>query len=561
MMDQIEALLIEAGRVLSSANEAALRQCVTALQKVLDQLGGTDTAAKESAVSEARRTLAEADFSYSDRERLVRDAIKAKLRLGMDGYVYLRDCFDDSAVYSVSSMDSADGGLFKVSYAVDDAGTVTLGDPQQVQVVTSYVAVSESGEHLAEAAYDMGTRMAMAKQGRAMDDGSFPIATVADLKNAIQSYGRAADKAKAKAHIIKRAKALKATDQLPADWAGSTNREAALAELELAGDLVPLTEKAVRTDGTTSIKVISPGWGSSGYYGADVLKRDGPAAFPAGTHMYMDHPTAQEEADRPERSLKDLAATFTTAATWKDTGADGPGLYAEAKLRSDLAPLIEELAPSIGVSIRALGKAKQGEAEGRKGAIVESIQSGRSVDFVTLPGRGGRVLDLVESARARHATQDTPLEEVEDMAELEEARTALAEARTALETERAARQRAEERVLLADAARFVEARLAAVQGLPPITRTRLQRQLALTPPVAEGVLDEAAYGASIDAAVAEELAYLAEVGGDRGGAVRGMGGATASGPTADESKAKLAESLGRLGLGKDAALAGANGRN
>jgi hypothetical protein len=546
MMDQIEALLIEAGRVLSSANESALRQCVTALQRVLDQLGGTDAAAKESAVSEARRTLAEADFSYSDRERLVRDAIKAKLRLGMNSYVYLRDCFDDSAIYSVSSMDGTDGGLFRVSYAVDDAGTVTLGDPQQVQVVTSYVAVSESGEHLAEATYNMGTRMQMAQKGQALDDGSFPIATVADLKAAIQSYGRAADKAKAKAHIIKRAKALNATDQLPADWAGSTKQEAALADLELAGDLVPLTEKAVRTDGTTSIRIISPGWGSSGYYGADVLKRDGPAAFPAGTHMYMDHPTAQEEADRPERSLKDLAATLTTAATWKDAGADGPGLYAEAKLRSDLAPLIEELAPSIGVSIRALGKAKQGEAEGRKGAIVESIQSGRSVDFVTLPGRGGRVLDLVESARARHATQDTPLEEVEDMAELEEARTALAEARTALETERAARQRAEERVLLADAARFVEARLAAVQGLPPITRTRLQRQLALTPPVAEGTLDEAAYGVSIDAAVQEELAYLAEVGGDRGGAVRGMGGTVAGGPTVDESKAKLTEALGRL---------------
>lgn len=132
------------------------------------------------------------------------------------------------------------------------------------------------------------------------------------------------------------------------------------------------------------------------------------------------------------------------------------------------------------------------------------------------------------------------------MAELEEARTALAEARTALEAERAARQRAEERVLLADAARFVESRLAAVQGLPPITRTRLRRQLALTPPVAEGALDETAYGAAIDAAVQEELAYLAEVGGDRGGAVRGMGGTVAGGPTVDESKAKLAEALGRL---------------
>ena len=35
--------------------------------------------------------------------------------------------------------------------------------------------------------------------------------------------------------------------------------------------------------------------GSSGYYPADVLRRDGPIAFPAGTHVYLDHPTSDEE--------------------------------------------------------------------------------------------------------------------------------------------------------------------------------------------------------------------------------------------------------------------------
>ena len=466
-MDPITALLTEAGRVLSGTNEAAVRQAISALQSVLAKLGGTDVAAKESAISEARRQLAEADFSYSDRERLLRDAIKAKLNLGLDGYVYLRDCYDDYAVYSVDGLMGDGGGIYKVSYAVDDAGTVTLGDPQKVQVVTSYVAVTEAGDPL--------------------------------------------------------------------------------ADLVLAGDLVPLLEKAVRKDGTTSIKVISPGWGSSGYYSADVLKRDGPAAFPAGTHMYMDHPTAEEDAARPERSLKDLAATLTSAATWKDTGADGPGLYAEAKLRSDLAPLIEELAPSIGVSIRALGKAKQGEAEGRKGTIVEGIASGKSVDFVTLPGRGGKVLELVEAARARNLPQGEPLEEVDDMAELEEARTALAEARTALEAERAARQRSDERLLLIEADAFVADALAKVDGLPPITRAQLRRQLGGNPPLSEGKLDAAAYTERIGTAVQEELAYLAEVGGLGGGStVRGMGGTTQGGATVDESKAKLTEALGRL---------------
>ena len=433
------------------------------------------------------------------------------------------------------------------------------------QMAPMAAGMGESADPLVERQFTAEQRDMLAKQGHAMPDGSFPIATVADLVNAIHAYGRAGDKAAAKAHIIKRAKALGAADKLPADWQGSTKSEAA-AVLDLVGDLVPLVEKAVKGDGTTRIKVISPGWGSSGYYSADVLKRDGPKAFPSGTHMYLDHPTPQEEASRPERSIKDLAATLTTAATWQDDGPDGAGLYAEAKVRADLAPLIEELAPSIGVSIRALGKAKQGEAEGRKGAVVEAIQAGRSVDFVTVPGRGGRVLELVEAARTARLPASDP-KEGEDMAELEEARrladearTALAEANRLLETERAARQRADERLLLIEADAFVADALAKVDGLPPITRARLRRQLATNPPLSEGALDTAAYAEAIAAAVQEELAYLAEVGGQQG-RVRGMGGTATDGPTLPDAQAKLTESLQKLGLGKDAAALAANGRH
>lgn len=65
-------------------------------------------------------------------------------------------------------------------------------------------------------------------EGKALPDGSFPIASEQDLKNAISAYGRAKDKEKAKRHIIKRARALKRTDLLPDDWRGSV-RKASLA--------------------------------------------------------------------------------------------------------------------------------------------------------------------------------------------------------------------------------------------------------------------------------------------------------------------------------------------
>ena len=61
-------------------------------------------------------------------------------------------------------------------------------------------------------------REAASESGAAMPDGSFPIKTVKDLKNAIQAFGRAKDPAKAKAHIKARAKALGKEDLIPDNW-------------------------------------------------------------------------------------------------------------------------------------------------------------------------------------------------------------------------------------------------------------------------------------------------------------------------------------------------------
>ena len=63
--------------------------------------------------------------------------------------------------------------------------------------------------------YDTDQRKEMASKGLALPDGSFPIKTVEDLKNAIQAYGRAKDQAAAAKFIAKRAKALGADDLIP----------------------------------------------------------------------------------------------------------------------------------------------------------------------------------------------------------------------------------------------------------------------------------------------------------------------------------------------------------
>ena len=84
----------------------------------------------------------------------------------------------------------------------------------------------EKMDDVAKREFSSDERKAAAKQGQALPDGSFPIKTVGDLENAIRAYGRAKDKAAAKAHIIKRAKALGASDKIPEAWTKDSGKAA-----------------------------------------------------------------------------------------------------------------------------------------------------------------------------------------------------------------------------------------------------------------------------------------------------------------------------------------------
>jgi len=58
-----------------------------------------------------------------------------------------------------------------------------------------------------------------AAKGWALPDGSYPIADREDVRDAVLSYGRSrADRAEVKQHIIERARALHAVDELPEKW-------------------------------------------------------------------------------------------------------------------------------------------------------------------------------------------------------------------------------------------------------------------------------------------------------------------------------------------------------
>ena len=98
--------------------------------------------------------------------------------------------------------------------------------------------------------YTQAERELAGDKGEALPDGSYPIKTVGDLKNAIQAFGRAKDPAKVKAHIKTRAKALGREDLIPDKWKGAD------AELVKADDMIhdPAELEAVRAGMIALIK-------------------------------------------------------------------------------------------------------------------------------------------------------------------------------------------------------------------------------------------------------------------------------------------------------------------
>jgi len=78
--------------------------------------------------------------------------------------------------------------------------------------------------------YTEETREKYAEEGKALPDGSFPIADTEDLKDAIQAHGRAKDIDKAKRHIVKRARDLDREDMIPEEWGITASASSEFAE-------------------------------------------------------------------------------------------------------------------------------------------------------------------------------------------------------------------------------------------------------------------------------------------------------------------------------------------
>lgn len=124
-----------------------------------------------------------------------------------------------------------------------DAECEECGDPEPFDPMSLPAAAprepADFGGAIRAASFTEQQRAKLVKKGKAMKDGSFPIRNRSDLRNAIQSVGRASDPEEARRWIIKRARQLKAIGDLPASWNVTASAEAREEEaLEAAGTFV-----------------------------------------------------------------------------------------------------------------------------------------------------------------------------------------------------------------------------------------------------------------------------------------------------------------------------------
>lgn len=152
--------------------------------------------------------------------------------------------------------------------------------------------------------------------------------------------------------------------------------------------------------GRFKIQIVTPGVGSSGTYPQETIEAAGrDKVFGQGLHMYLDHATEAQDWAKPEGSLRDLVGVLDEDAHWDEASG---GLVAEARIYSHWRPILEEMKDDIGVSIRASGEVREDAGQ----RIITKLVEARSVDFVTKAGRGGKVMEVLESARLREGVND-----------------------------------------------------------------------------------------------------------------------------------------------------------
>jgi len=342
------------------------------------------------------------------------------------------------------------------------------------------------------------------------------------------------------------------------------------------GGLTRLTEAAQALGGGKfRMTVLKPGWNlrldktpGDKYYTRQYITSLLPLI--EGAKAYTDHQTEREERERPQNSVEKLIGYWSDAKQEPDGRATATLNLSESA--AWLKPILtdaemlnnEKGIVFVGPSINGFGTVKMGEAEGRRGKIVESAKQLLSIDIVTEPGAGGTVDKLLEGAKPNKEDDTVEWDKV-TLEELKKNRPDLLEqaeqTRESAAPAAAGGKPVEELVAEAVAKQVEKIKEAAVapakaaaeeltrtsiklqagpkirellkeSKLPELAQAKLARTLEAREYVKDGALDDAALKEAVDTAVAEERDYLSKL--TEAGKITGMGGGETSKPEGRE---------------------------
>jgi len=297
-------------------------------------------------------------------------------------------------------------------------------------------------------------------------------------------------------------------------------------EITLVESLAPTTEITVAKGKRWRARIIEANrWGSSAYYPADVLERDGARVFTAGLPMYANHATDTESYDRPERSINDLVGKLTSDAIY-----ESDGLYADVEFYDSFVDRISELSEDVGLSVKATGLTEEAEMDGRYGPVLVGLLAADSVDVVTKAGAGGKLTSILESDRtpAGRPIEQEGTQHVADVTkeDFDALKTALTEAIAGLSASIAESLKPAEEVKLSDEER--EAAEAEAKAKAEAEQGEEVDVVAVATKVAEAHLPTSAIarvaadvkaGTDLEEAVKKESDYIASAAQAEGGVV------------------------------------------
>ena len=260
---------------------------------------------------------------------------------------------------------------------------------------------------LKERSFSRAQRDKAERSGAAMRGGKYPIHDEEDLQNAwrLRNNGSASLDSVV-AHICKRAQALGLA--MPGDTRESQPFHSVVREATVG-----------RRGGGYECVLIREGCGNESdrnWYSAEAL-HDAVNRGLFNCKCFADHPTRDEERNRPERSVRGVIGSFTESRFVPGNPAEVRAVFrpVEGAGFEWVRSLIESAIGSpdlVGLSIDGHG-ACDGvrEVNGRQYSVVREISHLGSVDLVTAAGAGGRfVRKLSESvAEIRRVTTDTPI--------------------------------------------------------------------------------------------------------------------------------------------------------